>query len=74
LERNKPCPCGSGKKHKRCCGKDNAPTKKKNKWIILGASVIILIFSAFGFKKIMDDNRKNANPDAVYCPDCGRYH
>ena len=48
--------------------------RNKNKWIILGASVIILIFSAFGFKKIMDDNRKYANPDAVYCLDCGRYH
>ena len=21
--RNAPCPCGSGKKYKRCCGKDN---------------------------------------------------
>ncbi|MBU4001441.1 MAG: SEC-C domain-containing protein, partial [Proteobacteria bacterium] len=20
--RNDPCPCGSGKKHKKCCGKD----------------------------------------------------
>ena len=21
--RNDPCPCGSGKKYKKCCGKDN---------------------------------------------------
>lgn len=25
LGRNEPCPCGSGKKYKRCCGKDAAP-------------------------------------------------
>ncbi|MBU6376247.1 MAG: SEC-C domain-containing protein, partial [Bdellovibrionales bacterium] len=23
--RNEPCPCGSTKKYKRCCGKDAAP-------------------------------------------------
>ena len=23
IGRNLPCPCGSGKKHKNCCGKDN---------------------------------------------------
>jgi uncharacterized protein len=23
--RNEPCPCGSGKKFKRCCGSPNAP-------------------------------------------------
>ncbi|MFN7684130.1 MAG: SEC-C metal-binding domain-containing protein, partial [Oligoflexia bacterium] len=23
--RNEPCPCGSGSKYKRCCGKDAAP-------------------------------------------------
>lgn len=25
VPRNAPCPCGSGQKHKRCCGKDAAP-------------------------------------------------
>lgn len=27
-ERNKPCPCGSGKKSKRCCDSIEARTKK----------------------------------------------
>ena len=26
LGRNDPCPCGSGKKYKQCCGKPEAPT------------------------------------------------
>ena len=26
IGRNDPCPCGSGKKYKYCCGKQNAPT------------------------------------------------
>jgi tetratricopeptide (TPR) repeat protein len=25
ISRNAPCPCGSGKKHKQCCGKDERP-------------------------------------------------
>jgi hypothetical protein len=28
--RNAPCPCGSGQKHKRCCGKDAAPVLCEN--------------------------------------------
>ncbi len=27
--RNAPCPCGSGKKYKRCCGAGTVPTQKK---------------------------------------------
>ena len=26
IGRNDPCPCGSGKKYKQCCGKPEAPT------------------------------------------------
>ena len=36
--RNAPCPCGSGKKYKRCCGKDVVP--KKTKKIYLTAAPI----------------------------------
>lgn len=74
MERNQPCSCSSGKKYKHCCGADDAPVKKKSKWIILAVSIAILIFSGFGFKKIMNDNHKNANTNATFCPNCGRYH
>lgn len=26
IKRNDPCPCGSGKKHKKCCGREGRPT------------------------------------------------
>ena len=26
--RNDPCPCGSGLKYKKCCGRNEAPTSK----------------------------------------------
>lgn len=28
LGRNSPCPCGSGRKYKRCCGKEDGPARK----------------------------------------------
>ena len=30
-ERNDPCPCGSGKKHKKCCGRDNDSAAMNNR-------------------------------------------
>ena len=31
--RNAPCPCGSGKKYKRCCGKNDIPQKTKKIYV-----------------------------------------
>ena len=31
--RNAPCPCGSGKKYKRCCGKGEVPHNRKKIYI-----------------------------------------
>lgn len=33
--RNAPCPCGSGKKYKRCCGKNDIPKKTKKIYVCL---------------------------------------
>src|SRR5258708_28058141 len=30
VERNKPCPCGSGRKHKKCCGRHGTNLFKIN--------------------------------------------
>ena len=44
--RNKPCPCGSGKKYKNCCSGKGLRFAKKNQskmiiWIIAGIGIII---------------------------------
>lgn len=74
MNRNELCECGSGKKYKKCCGNKYSPKKKKTKFIIILFSIFLLAGAGFGFKKIMDQNRVNANPNATYCADCGRYH
>ncbi len=48
LGRNDPCPCGSGKKYKRCCQGEDRPTTTatpKTTMILLGAVVLLgLVF------------------------------
>tara|TARA_B110000438_G_C15520866_1_gene524094 strand:+ start:261 stop:482 length:222 start_codon:yes stop_codon:yes gene_type:complete len=73
MDRNKPCNCGSGNKYKKCCGSKNSPQKARNK-IVLLLSFLLIIGAGYGFKKIMDQNRMGANPNAIFCQDCGRYH
>ena len=42
--RNDPCPCGSGKKHKRCCLKSGGPEKslRQNQILIAIGCIIAL--------------------------------
>jgi len=44
--RNEPCPCGSGKKYKRCCAlKKDDLTLGSRVW--LGAIVVMLLIGAY---------------------------
>jgi len=46
--RNKPCPCGSGKKYKNCCGKKGAeplPSRGRRFWTGLGYLVLLAAVS-----------------------------
>ena len=74
MNRNQLCDCGSGKKYKKCCGNTNSHRKTRNKYVIIFLSIVLILGAGYGFKKIMDQNRVNSNPNATYCPDCGRYH
>ncbi len=40
IGRNEPCPCGSGKKYKQCCLKNNKPGKKRFKATVLSAKTM----------------------------------
>lgn len=35
VDRNAPCPCGSGKKHKRCCGDEEQLSIWKRIWRVI---------------------------------------
>lgn len=45
VSRNAACPCGSGKKYKRCCGKDggaNAVAARPSPWVGIVITLIIV--------------------------------
>ena len=48
--RNKPCPCGSGKKFKYCCARAEQPQPPKNRstlWLVSFAIGCVVIVAAF---------------------------
>ena len=46
--RNDPCPCGSGKKYKRCCLKTGSPEKAKRSRRLFVAVVVVLALAVLG--------------------------
>ncbi len=44
IGRNDPCPCGSGKKYKKCCFSKDQPEKKKHQFKKLDSSKIPNLF------------------------------
>ena len=42
IGRNDPCPCGSGKKYKKCCGRQSYRLQESYVWAIMDAFVYIL--------------------------------
>jgi hypothetical protein len=53
IERNAPCPCGSGKKYKRCCGINatsgstaSEPPNRKTVWVIAAVALGVIVFFA----------------------------
>lgn len=58
--RNEPCPCGSGKKFKKCCLAENQPSQdefKKHRWSVIQIGLI---------DKIMEHAVKTYGPDAIH--------
>ena len=44
VSRNAQCPCGSGKKYKRCCGQDTkAPSGSQRGWLTYGLALSVVL-------------------------------
>lgn len=63
--RNEPCPCGSGKKYKNCCGSATALARqnrtKANLFIGVLILGVVLAFSASYFSAKSDDSRSTGS-------------
>ena len=75
--RNDPCPCGSGKKHKNCCEKVNFKFGNKNKYIRFFVSATIIFFIALTFWGVVEYfSSEHPEMEAYKCdnPNCGLIH
>jgi hypothetical protein len=71
--RNDPCPCGSGKKYKRCCEVTQQKTRSSRAlvFVVLAilAGAIVAAVTSLG-----EDATPVAAPGRVWSPEHGHYH
>ena len=71
--RNNPCPCGSGKKFKRCCESKKARARASTMLMVL-VGAIVLGGLAAAFSTLTDDSVSPTTPGRVWSPEHGHYH
>jgi hypothetical protein len=71
--RNGACPCGSGKKYKKCCALKQQGHKKSKVLVVLLIAVLAgglyTVFIGFG-----EEGSQVARPGQVWSPEHGHYH
>ncbi len=67
IGRNEPCPCGSGKKHKRCCVDRPARTKTV---MLIG----LLLAALAGLVVALRAPRSDVSPARVWSAQHGHWH
>jgi len=79
--RNDPCPCGSGKKHKQCCGGKEVRSSALGAKIALGAiALVVLVALSFAFKAYREGGgaptayEYDAVENRYWDPDHGHWH
>jgi hypothetical protein len=69
-ERNAPCPCGSGKKYKRCCALKQTGAMSQTTMIVL---VVVLIGGALAVFSMVNTDT-SGQPRQVWSDEHGHYH
>ena len=75
--RNEPCPCGSGNKHKNCCGSKRFQTdgeKKYLRWLISGAVGFFLALTLWGVVEFYSSEHPEMEAFKCDNPSCNRIH
>jgi len=64
--RNAPCPCGSGKKYKRCCALKTQRKMSVQSWLLMSAIALMLLAGAVIGLSSLDDLDERAMPGRVW--------
>jgi len=74
IGRNDPCPCGSGKKYKRCCLVNGEKTSLANR-VLLSVVTIILLGGVVVFLANLDEfTHSEGGPTRVWSEAHGHWH
>jgi hypothetical protein len=73
IGRNEPCPCGSGKKYKRCCALKGAQTSWSLR-IVVGLVAVCLLGGLILIVTSLDEIEPGAPIGRVWSPEHGHYH
>jgi hypothetical protein len=73
--RNDACPCGSGKKYKKCCAL-KAQRARGNTVMLLVVGALMVAGLAAGISSFMNERGHTARPGVggVWSPEHGHYH
>lgn len=68
--RNEKCPCGSGKKHKYCCGGKTGSNRMTTVMVLVIAAAIAAALLA----SVFNEGETSAGPGRVWSAEHGHYH
>jgi len=61
IGRNEPCPCGSGKKHKKCCGEPQSSTLR-----LSGSQLVVCLLRQLGGSAVIELEEVAALGDTAF--------
>lgn len=71
--RNDRCPCGSGKKHKKCCGAKEADGRTGRLLMMVVLAVVVGAL-AVAVTSFTEEGSSTAAPGKVWSTEHGHYH
>ncbi len=75
IGRNDRCPCGSGKKYKRCCFVERARRTSLRAKVVLWAVALLLALGLLGIvKELSEADSSAASPSRVWSEEHGHWH
>ena len=73
--RNDPCPCGSGKKYKRCCeGREIRTKTSLTKWTLVAVGILIVLGGVGFVAALLAPNESDTTSGRVWSPEHGHWH
>jgi hypothetical protein len=72
--RNAPCPCGSGKKYKRCCALKPRDTISLRGWLVVSVIGLMLLTGAVVALTSLDKLGERTGPNRVWSEEHGHWH